>query len=178
MADSPVDALYNANRTLSDYLESAGEVSLQSSADESFRKILLLSAASYFEHRVTRIILEFVEERANSDALVLGLIRKKAIDRQYHTYFDWSGKNANSFFSLFGPAFAEHMKELIKTDEGLRGAIQAFLELGDLRNQLVHQNFASFSLEKTVKEIFELFESARSFIDCLPERLRDHIFVP
>lgn len=173
MIDTPVDSLFLANRSPSDYLESNGEVSLRSSADESFRKVLLLAAASYFEHQVVRTILEYVVERTSDDPHIVELVRKKAIERQYHTYFDWRGNSANTFFGLFGSTFSDHMKALLKEDEEMRYAVRDFLELGNLRNQLVHQNFASFSLEKTVKEIYELYLSGIKFVDCLPAKLRD-----
>lgn len=122
---------------------------------------------------MTRIILDFADERSNSDAQILELVRKKAVERQYHTYFQWGGKNANQFFSLFGADFLEYMKSLIKSDKQLELAVEAFLELGELRNRLVHQNFGTFALEKTVDEIFKLYKSANVFIDDFPTRLRE-----
>ena len=54
----------------------------------------------------------------------------------------------------------------------LQLSIKAFLEVGRERNRLVHQNFASFVLEKTAAEIFELYEHALYFVDLIPTRLR------
>lgn len=173
MKDSPVDAIYRDSSTLTELLAKSGEVSLSSSADDSYRKVMLLAAASYFEHHVIRIVLDFAAERSNADTQVLALVRAKAVERQYHTYFDWNKKNANKFFRLFGPRFSDHMQDVVKADEQLKAAISAFLELGSLRNQLVHQNFGSFSLDKTAEEIYELYKRASEFIDCLPIRLRD-----
>lgn len=175
MTETIVDAMYRDNLTLANHLTSIGEVSLRVTADDYFRKVLLLSAASYFEHKVSETLLEFVFERTRGDGAILALVRSKAIERQYHTFFDWKSNNANTFFSLFGPHFKDYMKTQVEKDDGLRDAIRAFLEIGRLRNELVHLNFASFPLEKTVEEIYDLYKIANRFVVCLPDRLRDPI---
>ena len=62
-------------------------------------------------------------------------------------------------------------QETAGSDE-LKQSIKAFLEIGNVRNQLVHQNFASFSLEKTAAEIYALYKCALYFVDLIPTRLR------
>ena len=47
-----IDRLYEELVALKLHLEAQGEISLGSSADENYRKALLMSAASYFETRV------------------------------------------------------------------------------------------------------------------------------
>ena len=54
-----------------------------------------------------------------------------------------------------------------------RSTIKAFLELGDGRNRLAHQNFAAFAMEKTADEIFSLYQDAMPFIDCLRSEQRN-----
>src|SRR5690242_14235303 len=113
MTETVVDGLYQRNKTLVEFLERSGEVSLLTDAEDSFRRILVLSVSSYFEHRIRETVLEFVVERTNSDDSILSLVKTKAIERQYHTFFQWDGKNANSFFSMFGEHFSTRMKELV-----------------------------------------------------------------
>jgi hypothetical protein len=60
------------------------------------------------------------------------------------------------------------MKDSVKTDLKLDNAIRAFLELGNLRNQLVHQDYATFPLEKTSDEIYQLYQDALYFVDAFP----------
>jgi hypothetical protein len=152
---------------------SQAEVSLRNTVSDIFRKTLLLSAASYFEHIISNCMLEFASERTRSDRLILSLVKSKAIDRQYHTYFVWEGSNANKFFSLFGAEFKSFMEKSVKADENLSQSIVDFLELGNLRNQLVHMDFATFPLEKTADEIYNLYKSALSFVEILPVKLRE-----
>ena len=169
---SPVDQLYQDIADLLNVLGDRDEVSLRSVADENLRKSLLLAAASYFEHRMTNAVLDFVTNATNQNSLVGELVRNKAVKRQYHTWFQWEQRNANSFFGLFGSDFRDFMKHKVK-DEDLEGAVRAFLELGRERNRLVHENFGAFPLEKTTEEIHALYCSAMTFVELVPNALRE-----
>jgi len=103
--------------------------------------------------------------------LITSFLKKKGIDRQYHTYFKWDERNPNPFFSLFGEEFKQDVKKIIKSDSELDDSINAFLELGDLRNNLVHQNFASFPVDKTAEEIYALYKKALKFIEFISSKL-------
>jgi hypothetical protein len=155
-------------------LASFGEISLSSSADDTYRKSLLLSIASYFETKLSRIVLEFVEDQTCDKHIVVSLVKSKAISRQYHTWFNWDGNNANSFFALFGAEFKESVSKVVKENRQLDDSIKSFLELGRDRNRLVHQDYANFPLEKTSGEIYKSYQSALFFIDWLPAALREY----
>lgn len=168
-----VDRLHLDFAGLLRVLDEAGEVSLRSVAEENFRKSLMLAAASYFERRMTESVLTFVEDATNRNALVAALVRNKAVSRQYHTWFEWNGNNANSFFGLFGNGFRDFMKARIRGDGDLDDSVRAFLELGRERNRLVHQDFGAVPLEKTTKEIHALYRRALLFVESVPAALRD-----
>jgi hypothetical protein len=168
---SDVDRIHKEFTDLIEFLQKNGEISLQSAADDTFRKVLTISAASYFEHTLTGIVMEFVESAA-PEALVTSLVRNKAVNRQYHTWFKWDLKNANQFFSMFGDEFKEHMGALVRGSAALDTAIKAFLEIGEGRNRLAHENFAAFVMEKTADEIFKLYQDALLFVDSVRTELR------
>ncbi|NJP06468.1 MAG: hypothetical protein HC837_13000 [Chloroflexaceae bacterium] len=155
-----IDTLYEEHRLLIAYLSDHGEISLQISADNYFRKTLLLSMASYFEERIKAAIVDFAEEQARQPGPLIDFLRNKAIERQYHTFFSWRDTNANSFFGLFGRDFKNFMRAQVKADPALDDSIKAFLEVGNSRNELVHQNFATFPLNKTADEIYGLYRQA------------------
>ena len=155
------------------HLAEVGEVSLRNVADENFRKSLLLAAASYFEYRMKETVLTFVNETTNRNVLVTALVQNKVVVRQYHTWFNWEGNNANQFFSLFGREFREFMEGRIEATEELDDAIRAFLELGKERNRLVHQNYGGLALEKTTDEIHILYRRAMNFVEMVPTALRE-----
>ena len=169
---TPVDRLYEESSSVIKALGGA-QPSLAVAAGDNFRKALVLAAASYFEHRVSACILDFVHERANGNGLVVGFVKNKAISRQYHTLFNWDQANANQFFGLFGSAFKQMMDGRVSASEDLRASIRAFFEVGSERNKLLHQDFASFSLEKTLDEIYALYQQSLLFVDGLATQLRD-----
>ncbi|AFZ25256.1 hypothetical protein Cylst_3086 [Cylindrospermum stagnale PCC 7417] len=167
-----VDRLYKEFKTLIEYIDQGNEISLRNTVDENFRKALLLAAASYFEHRITNDVLEYIGEISNKNELLVSFVKNKAISRQYHSYFDWKGTNANTFFNLFGSIFSSFIKQEVKNSEALNSSIKAFLEIGLERNRLVHQDYGTFSLEKTSDEIYQLYRDALVFVNILPNKLR------
>ena len=167
-----VDRLHDEFVALVTFLDSANEVSHRSVADENFRKALLLAAASYFEYRMSREIVDFVEEVTSKEHVVGWLVKKKAVARQYHTWFDWNARTANQFFGLFGESFSQSAKTIVRDRPNLKKSIEAFLEIGRERNRLVHQNFSTFALEKTAEEIYKTYRLAMEFVDWFPQELR------
>ncbi|WP_445637404.1 RiboL-PSP-HEPN domain-containing protein [Nostoc sp. DSM 114161] len=164
---SIVDRIYQDNLDILKFLEEKKELSFMGQFNTVFTKTLLLSAASYFEHEICRIVQTFIEYKTENDECIVSIVKQKAIERQYHTYFDWKGRNANSFFSLFGKTFKDERAKEVKEDPDLDSAIIAFLQLGYERNKLVHQNFADCTLEKTAEEVYKLYQQATLFIDFL-----------
>jgi hypothetical protein len=63
------------------------------------------------------------------------------------------------------------MKARLKKDAALKAGLDAFMEIGRLRNELVHQDYANYVLLKTSAEIFDMYETAIQFIDALPDIL-------
>jgi hypothetical protein len=170
-ATSSVDRLYEESSSVIRAL-GRDEPSLAIAAADNFRKALVLASASYFEHRVSTCVLDFIHECAKGNDLVVGFVKNKAISRQYHTWFKWDEPNANQFFGLFGSSFKQTMTERVKASEELRASIRAFLEVGNERNKIIHQDFASFALEKTLEEIYALYQQSLLFVDGLAAYLR------
>jgi hypothetical protein len=169
---SPIDRLYDEAIATIQVLQHHSEWSLLNAASDHFRKALLLATASYFEDQICNSVAIFVREQGKS-FLIENLVRNKAISRQYHTWFAWDKKNANQFFALFGSEFRGLMNGRVAVRPELKSSIEAFLELGNERNLLVHQNYATFPLEKTLEEIYALYQSALLFVNSLPAALRD-----
>jgi hypothetical protein len=170
---TPIDRLYDESVSVIQALENINEPSLTIAAGDNFRKALVLASASYFEHLVSSCVLEFMKERASGSNLVFFFVKNKAVSRQYHTWFKWDETNANQFFGLFGSEFKQMMSNQIKESDELKNSIRAFLEIGNERNKLVHQDFASFSLEKTLDEIYALYKQSLLFVENLSRYLRE-----
>ncbi len=178
--ETVVDSLQREYDSISKFLEESKETSLASDLNKHFKKILVLSSASYFESEIYQILIECITQKTNNDSRIVNFLKKKAISQQYHTYFSWGekneptkpGKNANSFFSLFGNEFKVIAAKEVENNVELGKSILAFLELGHLRNILVHSNFASYNLDtKTTEDIYSLYKNSLTFIEYIKLKL-------
>lgn len=167
-----VDTLFTDFMDASDVLMAANEVSLQIILESNLRKTLLLSAASYFEYTLCRIVNDFTDIVTSGNSMIISLVQTKAISRQYHTWFDWKTPNANVFFGLFGKVFRDHMTTKIATDDRIADAIRAFMEIGRERNLLVHSDYASHFINKTPDEIYALYILANNFVEMVSTELQ------
>lgn len=172
-----IDNLFEEQKELATFLRDQGQISYAQDIEGSLSKILLLSSASYFENRITNAISGFAERISKSNEALVSLVKNKAIERQYHTYFQWRDKNrsSNSFFAMFGTSFRDSAKEDLKATFSISKAEKAFLELGDLRNLLVHGNFANYPLEKTADEVYELYQNALQFVEYIECKLNSEL---
>lgn len=176
MKTSAVERLYGEFGQLRDFLQDDQDgngMMLLPVVEENFPKALLLAAASHFENRLTDTVKDFAKEATTDDHPIVSLIEAKAIERQYHTWFDWDKGNANRFFRLFGNGFKQYAQDQVNQEDELRDSIRAFLEIGDRRNKLVHGDFADFRMNKTSKEIYELYQSATRFVEWFPQAIRE-----
>jgi hypothetical protein len=176
-----VEVLNNEYTSIIEYLDKNKQFSLSGDLKKYFQKVLILSSASYFEHEIQEILIGFISTGSNNNSKVISFFKKKAINMQYHTYFNWGEKddpdkpdrNANAFFSLFGDNFKKECEEEVKENERLNQNIKSFLEIGHLRNILVHSNFAAaINVDtKTPDEIYNLFLNGLQFIDYIKKKL-------
>lgn len=166
-----IDIFYEDATSVVALLQSQEQISLQVVAGDHFRKALLLAVASHFEERVCQIVLDFARRKANGSSLIENFIKNKAIARQYHSWFDWEKTNANKFFAFFGSDFRQSMSAKVSASAEMNRSIRAFLELGNERNKLVHQNYVVFPMEKTLEEIYQLYNEALPFVDGLLDEL-------
>jgi uncharacterized protein with PIN domain len=173
-----IDKLYADNASVLAHLLEANEISMYSDLDGKLKKVHVMSAASYFEAEIRSTVEAFVSRASNANAAVIGLVKNKAIERQFHTFFSWKERNANLFFSLFGEEFSKHCREQVKSDREVTEAIAAFMELGETRNKLAHLNFGAFPVEKTSAEIYGLYKRAVPFLVFVRKKLVDESGIP
>ena len=174
MTSTIVDVLHREIEEILAFLDAANEVSLRNTVDGNFRKALLLAAASNYEKRLTEGVITFVREVTAQDHVVAWLVVSRVVTRQYHTWFDWKRANVNQFFSMFGQTFSRHVQGIVNEDDGLSSSVKAFMEIGRERNRMVHDDFGSFSLEKTSEEIYETYRIGSRFVDWVPQALREY----
>lgn len=170
-----IDSYVSQHEELTSFLSGAGEISLKADADKRFTKILILACASYFEDRVVTIVEDFSRSVSGGNEAIQTFVRKKGLDRQYHTLFDWSMRNANRFFSYFGERSKDKHKNDIKDIELLSTWEADYMYLGRTRNVLVHTNFAIANVDDTYVEVYERFKSAISFVNYVEQHLGEMV---
>lgn len=155
------------------FLLQSSQLSMLANIEKNLAKLYALSMASFFEKEIQNILISYISRVTNNSSHIESFVRKKAISMQYHTFFYWGekdqigkpGKNANAFFSLFGEDIKAAIELDIKNNTDLDQAVRAFLEIGHIRNILVHSNFAAYNFDtKTTDELFVLFEKAKAFL--------------
>ncbi|MFE2346985.1 HEPN domain-containing protein [Kitasatospora cineracea] len=166
----PVELLYRDQRQILDALQ-LSEPSFHTSLQAMLPKVLMLAAASEFEHYVCGYIREYVAEVSTGNRVGF-LVERKAISRQYHTFFDWPNRKAGSFWALFGPAFKKAAELEVSEKDKLREGLAAFLEVGAVRNLLIHNNYADVTINTTLDEVYALYVKGWDFVSHLPQLLR------
>ena len=134
-------------------------------------KNFVLSVGSFFERYITELIKEFVTCSSSNNETIISMIEMKAINRQFHTYFSWDKANVNSFLALLGPSKRIEFDTKKEGDIILQEGIKKFLTLGNTRNELAHQNFAEYSLQKTLEEYYTDFQNAKVFLSTITNLL-------
>ena len=168
--ETVVDILYRDYQDLIGRID-VSEVSLQTTLRITFSKSLLMAVAGYFEDQVQHEVISFVDRRTSGNELLKELIQRRAFGRQYHRLFSWDGKNANTFFRLFGSNFYESMNQYVSEHREYEDAIRAFIEIGNDRNELAHGNYGQFPLQKTIEEIYASYQLALTFVNSIGSHL-------
>ena len=174
-ADHPIAAMVAEHRQLIEHLQSTGAISLKNAVEPAFAKTLLISAASYYEHRMTEVLVGLYESDSNGPTALAEFVRRQAIGRRYAQLFSWGANNANGFFGSFGSGFRAYMEQKVRNDRNLDESIKAFLELGKFRNDMVHGDYMNFPLDKTIDEIFELCQKANIFVEGFADNVTEYL---
>jgi len=169
--DDIVETIYKRFQDLIELLNKQNEVSLKSDVDDYYKKIMVLTIASYFESKISDILINFFQVKSSSNECVVSFVKRQALERKYYTFFNWEGKNANSFFSMFGDDFKKSAGKDVEHKPELEEAIKAFLEITNDRNLLIHNNLGIYSIEKTAKEVMDKYKKALKFIDYIADKL-------
>lgn len=84
MENDRIERQYQDSKDLVAYLMEKSEVSFATYIDSVYKKVLVLSAASYFESVISKDISAYATKVSGPDKRIVTLIENKAIKRQYH----------------------------------------------------------------------------------------------
>ena len=132
------------------------------SYEEFASKTLLIAAAGQHEREIIKLLTDMPKHH-NSPIFLSEFIAKQALNRKYHSLFDWNSKKINSFAGLFGIQMKNTIIDLCKEKQ----CTKDFFFIGSERNRIVHKGLATESLDKTFLEIWEKYQSSCQFITLL-----------
>lgn len=175
MPETPVDRLHADFSDISKLLLKVGDLSLLTTAEENFRKALLIAAWSYIEDRIKEVLRSFFSEVSDPKLLVVSFIANTTLDRNIYSLFEFNDDthNVNSLFGKFGSEFKSYVDNQRRQLTGFSEAEKGFVELGRSRNYLVHRNYVSFPLDKTTDEIYDLYRLAHGFVELVDSKLHE-----
>ncbi|MGO4295422.1 HEPN domain-containing protein [Glutamicibacter sp. MCAF14] len=130
--------------------------------NRSYHKHLLLAAASSLEAKVKVIVAQIFEQHGSTSLSTF--VEKRVMSRSYHTLFDWPGGKAKGFFTSFGDICSNKFNADLGSDSTFKNQHDAFMQLGQKRNLLVHNDYANALVELTPEEIMQKFSQASDFV--------------
>lgn len=163
--DERIEELIVNYKELHQHLLNQGQVSFASTVSSYYQKVLVFSCASLFENKICNTIYNVAKRTC--PAAFADFVRNKAVERQYHTYFNWKNSSTtsiNSFLGLWGEDFKTNFLSLVKSNERLAVGVKAFLQIGQERNLMAHENFIEYYSANSFEEIALLYEQADYFV--------------
>jgi hypothetical protein len=158
-----VDRYYKDNLALLEFLESKGELSHKLWAEASMAKVIIIAGAGALEVEMCAIVRRFVSSIKPNDPLVMAIVERKAITRQYHTWFSWPDRNAGPFYSLFGSDFSKAARLHARQEAEFERRESSFLSIGQERNEIAHGAFCSVQCSLSHREAYEKFLQAKLY---------------
>lgn len=166
----PIERMNLDAQAAIDALSQPDVASVRTSADDFFRRLLILSIGSYCEKRVVLMLERFCDKASASSVELCTFVKTKALTRQYHTWFQWDASNANSFSKLFGPRFHKSLAAAMEADRDIENGARCFLQLGAIRNKIAHEGLEyEFSLSR--EDVMRDYRAAIRFIAAVEELL-------
>ena len=165
LPDHAVHALFDQYDSIKQAIGSSNPSEL-SALDAQYRKIAVLSCASYLEADTVHAFKAYFVAQGTA----LGeFVRIYAIERKFHTWFDWEKATPDKFFKSWGAVCLEDYKEKMLSDGDFDACMRSFMVLVSARNQLVHNNLAEVVSDLTFDEVRDHFARARHFAELAVE---------
>tara|TARA_R110002020_G_scaffold13224_1_gene47693 strand:- start:150 stop:692 length:543 start_codon:yes stop_codon:yes gene_type:complete len=151
------------------YLLQEGGIEQFTTYEALATKSLLIAAAGEMERKFNKLLKDSPISYGSPDFLI-SFITSQAIERKFHSMFNWKSANINSFAGLFGPVKKAEIIDEFKSLSGQK-VIKDFIFIGSERNRIVHKGLATESLDHTFDEVWEKYLSASKILEILEKLL-------
>jgi hypothetical protein len=172
-----IDGLFNSCNIELEALVERKDLSSYVDVSRLLTKSFLLSCASFYEDEVSRIAKLVLDSGQHSPA-VRAWLYLAAVDGQFYKWFDFRGAtNTNAFLARFGRDFKNQMRALLNWRDKREQAERDFLTICQKRNECVHRNYAAYSLDLTLQEVYQRHNSAMRYIRAIQYGARKWLVV-
>lgn len=156
-----VERIYEELKAIGQIGVASNDVSARTDFGAHSAKTLLLVGASNFERRIASSIEDHLNNVTTS-SVIRHFAFNQAVKQKFFSLFDFNAdtKNIKAFLSKFGPDYSNWAKDDMKAAGVDIGNQIAFLNLCRLRNSLVHNNYATYDIIKTLDEVWAEFDKA------------------
>lgn len=127
------------------------------------KHILIAAASSLEDHVKVRLLPELFERYGNVE--IREFLSASVLKRGYHGLFEWSNDSASKLFSAFGAEAKARFKERTRTDPIFDDGQRSFMQLGRLRNELVHNDYVSRSITVTPGDVHIMYKKSLGFLE-------------
>jgi hypothetical protein len=136
-------------------------------------KHLLLCSCSFLEHWFLEIVKDRIKDAIKDDYLINNLLYNSGIKRSFYSFFNFPDKQVHIFKKFDHENWKSILFEQCVFKESYDLFKNGFCEIFILRNELVHNNYASQSIPYTIDEIMLKFSHARCFMFALDKFIKE-----
>lgn len=120
MYSAKIKSLYEEYGELIEFCRLNGQVSFELYINDTYKKALLLSAASYFETVITKTIHDFVNGKTKYNVEIVSFVDNKAMKRQYHTFLIGTEVMLTSFLDYLVTHLSEELEKRFRQKNLMR----------------------------------------------------------
>ena len=165
MTANNLDSVYNDFDELITKLKKDNELSASTSIETTVSKLIIVSAASFFESDIKDAIFSIYTDTKSRNLV------EKLLDRNFWNMFDSKFESMNRFLNNFGDEFRIEFQKSIQGNQTLEDSAIAFLRLLQLRGEIVHMNFLSHSIDVTYQESYEIYKQSLDYVEYLKKKI-------
>ncbi len=139
------------------------------SLGELLSKLIMVSAASEFEFKIR----DAIKNVSHIEDLKIKSYLQSSTERNFWNMFGINEKtnNINYFLRFFGEEFQKNISKEIEKEPQLKDAMNSFILMLQIRNQLVHDGFLPYKISQSYKDAYRLYKSSLLLITLIKTEL-------
>ena len=169
--ESYVERLWNNLADLEQHIAKE-DATLLVDTRSTFAKTMILAAGNWLERRTVHVLVDFATSASSGQTLV-SFVKTGALERRFHTLFDWNSGNVNSFLGKFGKDFRNKVKLAVQENNDVLLASHDFVNLVAERNALAHSSRLADEAQFTASDVRAKFYNAAGWVSWIGRFLVD-----